>query len=141
MPKFHKQFAISNLSQLVEIRQFIMSSAMQLGVGHGATADMIIAANEATTNSFIHGFNQNECVLDVVVAFKDSVFCVELSDEAPPFDPTALTQPDTNAPLSQRKPGGLGVHMLKEFTDEVIYQRTAQDKNQLVLKIGESDHA
>ena len=80
-------------------------------------------------------------MLEIVVTFESGVFSVEIFDEAPPFDPTILGQPDINAPLSQRRPGGLGVHMLKEFTDEVIYQRTAQDKNQLVLKIGESDHA
>ena len=141
MPQFHKQFPISSLSQLANIRQFIESSATQLGVEREVAADMIVAANEATTNSFIHGFNQKECLLEIVVAFNDGVFSVEIFDEAPPFDPTTLSQPDTNAPLSQRQPGGLGVHMLKEFTDEVIYQRTAQDKNQLVLKIGESDHA
>lgn len=141
MPQFRQHFSISSLNQLADIRQFIESSAVLLGVDREITADMIVAANEATTNSFIHGFNSELCLLEIVVAYDSHTFSVEIFDEAPPFDPTVLGQPDIKAPLNKRQPGGLGVHMLKEFTDEIIYQRTAQDRNQLVLKIGESNHA
>ncbi|MEM8857851.1 MAG: ATP-binding protein [Chloroflexota bacterium] len=140
MSQFRQLFLITSHNQLADIRRFIESSANQLGVDMEKTADMLVAANEATTNSFIHGFQEQACELEVIVDYEDSVLTVHIIDSAPAFDPTTLATPDTDAPLDDRKPGGLGVYMLHEFTDEVLYKRTSHQQNVLVLKIGEPTH-
>jgi serine/threonine-protein kinase RsbW len=47
---------------------------------------------------------------------------VEVSDDARPFDPLSLPPPDINAPLEQRRAGGLGVFLVRKTMDEVHYE-------------------
>lgn len=41
--------------------------------------------------------------------------------EGEPFDPTRLPSPDVTAPLEERTPGGLGIHLVRQFMDRVEY--------------------
>lgn len=130
------QFKIESLKNLVEIRDFIEKAAVELGADPEKTADLILAVNEATTNIFIHGFEKKPCEVEIVVEFQDNLLTVSTLDNGPHFDPTKADNPDTNAPLDQRRPGGLGIHMMREFTDQLIYCRTTEQENKLVFKIG-----
>jgi serine/threonine-protein kinase RsbW len=58
---------------------------------------------------------------------------IKVLDDAPLFDPTATPTPDITVPLAQRPFGGMGVHMMREFVDELKYQVTANGRNQLTL--------
>jgi anti-sigma regulatory factor (Ser/Thr protein kinase) len=49
--------------------------------------------------------------------------CLEIEDDGRPFDPTVHAPPDTNAPLDQRKIGGLGIHFIRQTMDVMSYQR------------------
>jgi anti-sigma regulatory factor (Ser/Thr protein kinase) len=49
--------------------------------------------------------------------------CIEIEDDGRPFDPTAHAPPDTNAPLEQRKIGGLGIHFIRRTMDLMSYRR------------------
>lgn len=43
------------------------------------------------------------------------------------FDPTAAPPVDTTKPLSERRPGGLGVHLVRQYVDEFSYQYVGND--------------
>lgn len=38
------------------------------------------------------------------------------------FDPTAAPAVDVNKPLTERRPGGLGVHLVKMYVDDFRYE-------------------
>jgi len=48
---------------------------------------------------------------------------VEVSDNATAFDPFSLPEPNITAPLEQRRPGGLGVFLVRKMMDEARYER------------------
>jgi anti-sigma regulatory factor (Ser/Thr protein kinase) len=49
---------------------------------------------------------------------------VSITDiEGKPFDPTRVPPPDLTAPLDERRPGGLGLHLTRKFMDRVEYDR------------------
>lgn len=48
-------------------------------------------------------------------------FCVTLSDMGIPFDPFAREDPDLTETADEKKIGGLGIYMTKQFTDEATY--------------------
>lgn len=54
-----------------------------------------------------------------------------LKDWGPPFDPLALPDPDLDAGLDDREPGGLGVHLVKRMASTLEYVRTADAANRL----------
>lgn len=53
-----------------------------------------------------------------------------LTDWGPAFDPLALPDPDLEAELEDREPGGLGVHLVKQMTSSLEYARI-EDANRL----------
>ena len=42
--------------------------------------------------------------------------------EAVPFDPTRVKDVNLNLPINERKPGGLGIHLVKKMMDKVEYE-------------------
>jgi serine/threonine-protein kinase RsbW len=41
--------------------------------------------------------------------------------DAEPFDPTQLPEVDVNRPIEERRPGGLGVHFIRQLTRSFDY--------------------
>jgi anti-sigma regulatory factor (Ser/Thr protein kinase) len=58
---------------------------------------------------------------------------VLLRDDAPPFNPLRVPNPDLNAPLDKRKSGGLGIFLARKLTDRIIYRRLPDERNELKL--------
>ena len=53
------------------------------------------------------------------------------------FDPTAVKTPNIDAPLEERRPGGLGIHLVKTMTDAVRYEfRDRVSKTIVTKKLG-----
>ncbi|MCW8084890.1 ATP-binding protein [Sabulicella glaciei] len=48
---------------------------------------------------------------------------LSLTDDGPDYDPLAHTAPDTAAPLEERDPGGLGIHLVRTMTRDAVYAR------------------
>ena len=65
---------------------------------------------------------------------KDGALRITLLDDGIPFDPLSAEQPDVHAPLDERDVGGLGIFLVRELMDEVVYQRQG-DRNRLTLSI------
>jgi serine/threonine-protein kinase RsbW len=55
-----------------------------------------------------------------------------VTDDGPAFDPLQLPEPDVTAPLENRRPGGLGVHLVRKLMDRVEYVRT-EGRNRLTM--------
>ncbi len=58
---------------------------------------------------------------------------IEVSDQAQPFDPLSLPEPDITAPLEERPIGGLGVFLVRKMMDDVSYHH-ADGRNHLVFR-------
>jgi anti-sigma regulatory factor (Ser/Thr protein kinase) len=50
------------------------------------------------------------------------------------FDPTDAPPVDTSKPLAERRPGGLGVHLVKQYVDEFSYQYVGNDSIITLIK-------
>ena len=50
---------------------------------------------------------------------------IEVEDDGKPFNPLDYPAPDTSIPLIDRPIGGLGVHLIRQFMDELSYRREA----------------
>ncbi len=123
----------ADLKNLAALRRFIVESAAQSGFSSPeAIADLLVAVNEAVTNIIVHGYRGQPGVVDIEVTYDRDNLAVSLEDRSPPFDPTSVPAPDVSLPLAQRRFGGMGIHLMRQFTDEVIYRSTAGG-NELVL--------
>lgn len=63
--------------------------------------------------------------IEISVRQLDGALAILIEDDADPFDPFSLDEPDINAPLHERPIGGLGVHFARTFMDRCSYQRVS----------------
>ena len=63
----------------------------------------------------------------------DDAVTFELRDEGKPFDPTAADTGDVVEATKQQKMGGLGIHLIRHYMDEICYERQ-NNQNVLTMK-------
>lgn len=123
----------ANVNQLARVRRFVGETASTLTQNTDAINDLLLALTEAVTNVIIHGYQNSPGPIEVAVGAEPGALITVLSDYAPPFDLTQAPIPDTTLPLEKRRPGGMGVHLIRHLTDEIRYRRTPDGENELTL--------
>jgi anti-sigma regulatory factor (Ser/Thr protein kinase) len=92
-----------------------------------------VALDEVLSNVVRHGTaGRPDPLIEVTFALKDESLEVTVVDDGLEWDPLTLPPPDTAAPLEARRPGGLGVHLVRSLMDRVAYARDG-DRNRLVF--------
>jgi len=84
-----------------------------------------LAAEELGLNAMTHGRpTQGEGAVELSIeVVSEGEVRLTVLDDGEAFDPTALGAPDTDAPLEDRRVGGLGVHLVRQMADGVTYER------------------
>ncbi len=58
----------------------------------------------------------------------DGALVVSLTDfDAEPFDVTKAPDVDTDRPLQERAPGGLGLHLVRRMVDDIQYRHAGRE--------------
>jgi serine/threonine-protein kinase RsbW len=92
-----------------------------------------VALDEVLSNVVRHGFaGRSKTRIEVTFALKTDGLEVTVVDDGPEWNPLTLPPPDTASPLEARRPGGLGVHLVRKLMDRVAYTRE-DDRNRLVF--------
>jgi serine/threonine-protein kinase RsbW len=94
--------------------------------------DTQLAVEEAITNVIMHGYAGNPGQIVLSCRTTHALVEVQIEDSAPPFNPLSIPLPDTEGELEDRKIGGLGVFLIRQVMDDIIY-RYENGKNILVL--------
>lgn len=127
------RYSAATVRDLNDTREFLESAILTLGGDEDVAGDLVLAVNEAITNSLLHGYDDRPGDLTLCVEADGGDLLVRLLDDAPPFDPTTVPPPDINLPLEERPLGGLGIHMMRQLTDELLYRVTAGGQNELTF--------
>lgn len=91
-------------------------------------ARVMIALDEVLSNIAKHGGDN----LSVAIAVDQQRLTATIVDDGPPFDPLAQEAPDVDLDIDERAIGGLGIHLVREMMDEVVYARE-KDGNRLIF--------
>ena len=93
--------------------------------------DILIIVDELATNIISYAFNDGqEHTFTIMIEKENEAVHLQLSDGGIPFDPLKSSVPDTDAPLENRKIGGLGIFFVKQLSARIDYARI-ENKNQL----------
>ena len=106
------------------------------GVADAIGMRVSLCLDELLTNTILYGYaDQGPHEITVEVAVTSGVLRLDIIDDATPFDPTEeAPEPDLDSPLEDRRIGGLGVHLVRSFVDEMVYVRDPQGRNHLSLR-------
>lgn len=93
--------------------------------------DTVLA--EALTNVITHGYRDTG-PHEVAVRFapEDGGWAVEIEDDGVAFDPLEAPPPRRPGSLAEATVGGLGIHLIRSFTDECRYRRE-NGRNRLTM--------
>ncbi len=83
--------------------------------------------------SYSYEEDHGKVILEISSEPEDPAFVLTFKDRGVPFDPTAMEDPDIHLPGRERKIGGLGIYMVKQYMDEVSYEY-AEGMNCLTIK-------
>lgn len=120
-------------SSLVKIGDFVTEAAKSIGFDGFELYKIETAVDEACSNIIEHAYGQ-ENLGDIVVSVNTDLkkITITLTDFGIPFDPQYIKQPNLESDLQDRDDHGLGVYMMRQWMDVVIFD-TLKDKNVLTL--------
>lgn len=115
--------------------ELITASVEEIGEKEDWEPDLTFKINlvldELTTNIVKYGGLVSE--IEISLCSEDKVVTVEIIDNGRSFDPlTDAPEPDIDAPLSERRIGGLGVYFVRSMMDDLQYRRE-HGKNHLAF--------
>ena len=109
----------AELARLAEVRELVRDVADAADAPVACMDDLVQAVDEAASNIVRHGYAGAPGWIDVAAELVDDRIVVTLEDEAPPFDPTTVAEPDLTVPPEHRRPGGMGVHLTRLAMDTI----------------------
>jgi len=122
---------------LGEVREFILTSALNSGLTSKAAYRLQLGVDEILTNTIEYGYAGLDCekLIWITVQDEPASVLVILEDQGHPFDPRQhLVVEDFDAPLESRNPGGLGIFLSMTSLDDLRYER-ADGRNRIACVI------
>ncbi|MBF0498137.1 MAG: ATP-binding protein, partial [Deltaproteobacteria bacterium] len=93
-----------------------------------------LAIDEAATNIINYAYENTAGDLTVSITLEEpATLVIALIDHGTPFNPLTIPPPDLESDIDHRPIGGLGLHLIRKFTDSVSYRRE-DDKNILTFR-------
>ena len=123
----------AKLPSLDSFREFVDRSAVAAGAGPELLLKIELVLEELLVNHVLHAYGAGEGESEVACFCRGpGCFCLQVVDEAAPFDPLGHAPPDLTLATGDRPIGGLGIHMVRSLADEISYRREA-GKNVLTV--------
>ena len=124
----------ADLTRLAEVRAFVRAGVLGLGADDEAVADLVQAVDEWVTNVVVHGYREGHGPLEVDLDRDGPAIVVRIRDRGPAFDPRDAPPFDPSLPLERRRPGGMGIHLMRESTDSIEHRLRPGGGNELILR-------
>ncbi|MCR4765520.1 MAG: ATP-binding protein [Bacteroidaceae bacterium] len=124
----------NEMSEVKRMHDFFKEVCTGFNIDNETFKMLNLAVEEWVVNVVSYAYPKGtHGLLELAVDKADGVIMIKISDKGMPFDPTQYNVSDLDAPLSERKLGGLGIHLVKSIMDSISYERTADGYNILRL--------
>jgi serine/threonine-protein kinase RsbW len=114
----------NDLSEIAVVRGTLDRLGNELGVPGRALMQLQVALDEIVSNVVKYSWPDGEThELLVRITVSATGVALDIFDDGQPFDPRGAPEPDP-PPAGQRpRPGGLGIHMIRQLVDDFAYER------------------
>lgn len=112
---------------LATIRDTTRRMAEVAGCDASMAEQVSLAVDEAATNVIKHAYQgRSDRRVELRYLLAPDELRVEIVDDGAPVDPRALPKVDLRRYASEKRRGGLGVHLMGRIMDAVSFRRTAE---------------
>lgn len=119
----------AKLTRLATVQNFVEETLKERNVKPEDVRRFLIASDELFSNICRYS-GAGEVIVEC--GTKGGTAQLTFEDDGVEFDPLKKHPPDVDAPLEQRKEGGLGIYMVRTMMDEMSYERVG-GKNRLTV--------
>ncbi|MEQ8317747.1 MAG: ATP-binding protein [Phycisphaerales bacterium] len=127
---------VSDVRYLAGAREMVAGVAKRLGFSHDSSSHLALAVDEALCNVIRHGYKQDlgrPIWVKIWPLHDDGEhgpgICIVIEDEAQQIDPSKIQGRD----LDDVRPGGLGVHIIRQVVDRAEYAPRQESGMSLTL--------
>lgn len=130
-----KELIIKNeISELSKLAEFIETLGSENDFELALTMNLNIALEEAISNIILYAYPEKMGEFITLTAVNnDGSLIFTISDSGVEFDPTKVDEADVTLTAEERGIGGLGIYLIRQIMDEVVYKRI-ENKNVLTIK-------
>jgi anti-sigma regulatory factor (Ser/Thr protein kinase) len=97
------------------------------GFNRAAADQIALAVDEAATNVIEHAYGgADDRIVEVRYEDRGEDLRVDVVDNGARVDPKAMPRVDLDRYASERRKGGLGVHLMSKIMDSVTFRRSAR---------------
>jgi serine/threonine-protein kinase RsbW len=124
----------NDLSEIAKLHRELENFGQKCNLSPKTLFEFNLILEEVLANviSYAYGDNQRHEIV-VQADLKDGELVIKVEDDGRAFNPLQSPPPDLHRPLEQRKVGGLGLHLVRELTNSIEYDRK-DGKNRLVVR-------
>jgi serine/threonine-protein kinase RsbW len=136
MAKETVSFKLKNdLSELDRLNEYFEGFKSSVGIEERCTHHCKLGMEELFTNICSYGFpDKKEHWIHFTLWKEKEGVVIRVEDDGIPFNPIEMPEPNLGGGVEDREVGGLGIHLIKHFYNEIEYQRV-DNKNVIILKI------
>ena len=120
----HRVFK-ATLTVLPETVAFVESFSSVNGIERDVVLRLTLIVEELFTNTVVHGYGgESDSPIYITLSVEGDAIGLLYEDAASRYDPLARlyeSPPDLAAPLESRSVGGLGIHLVRELTENARY--------------------
>ena len=120
-------------TKLADIRAFVEETGQGLGLDETAIYALQLAVDEACTNIIMHAYDTQGGHIKVQIKSVGDWVEVVIRDWGEAFDPELVPSPDVDAPLEERRLGGMGLFLMQQMMDRVDFEFSDRDGNTLTM--------
>ena len=133
MQNSHQINVKSDPSLIPGVNDFIFDILKPLSIGEEILSNLDLAISEALANAMVHGNKLDpKKVVKVSLNIFPKKLVISIKDNGRGFDPTNV--PDPTKPENILKDSGRGIHIMRSFIEEVVYN-FSDHGTELVLSI------
>ncbi len=126
----------ATLESIKEAVQFVIEAAQDAGLSDDSIYHCELSLDEILNNIIEHGYalDKDGQVIDIICQLHDDRLVIIVEDDAPPFNPLTMPDPNPEEELEKRAIGGWGVYFVKQYMNQVSYTYTPNKRNRFVME-------
>jgi anti-sigma regulatory factor (Ser/Thr protein kinase) len=125
--------------ELVKVSDWLAILGQSLSLSDRLVFGLELILSEAVINIIENAYNDN-LEHEIWIYFRQNKKLIELEvvDGGQPFDPLQYPQVELPNSLEEAQVGGLGIHLIRNYTDNCFYSRES-NQNHLIMSINLDD--
>ncbi len=114
----------NDMAEIPRVHELIQSVRCHHSISDDTAYSIALALDELLTNTISYGYEDARLhEIRIRLEVEGHVVAVTIEDDGSPFDPLTASEPDVQAPIEERRIGGLGIFLVRHLMDAMSYER------------------